>query len=98
MSTITGGKRQVPFMIDNNPSMVRPQLFGQQEIIRHLFKTYGPGESAIPPSLQSKGSGTSGKGARLKTNARPDNSRMKPLTLYGWEGISFVKVITFLIN
>eukprot|EP01038_Epipyxis_sp_PR26KG_P004833 gene4833-6773_t len=97
-ATITFGNREVPFMVDINPKMYRPQLFGSEEIIKHLFNTYGPGESAIPGSLKGKGGGLGGlfkggKGSKIQANARPDVTKLKPITIYGWEGISYVKAV-----
>lgn len=94
-STLTkGGLRTVPFMIDNNPSMIKPQLTGADDIIKHLFATYGPGADKIPGNL--KGGGLfagSGKGGKLRKNARPDFRSIKPLTLYGYEGVGAVKSV-----
>lgn len=96
MSTVTLGQRKVPFMIDNNPKLYRPQLFGATEIIEHLFNEYGPGKDKIPGSLKSNGlSGLlkSNKGATLRKNARRDNTKMRPITLYGWEGANYVRQV-----
>ena len=38
--------------------LCRPQLFGADSIIEHLFDTYGPGYSDLPAAL--KGPGKSG--------------------------------------
>ena len=63
--------------------VVRPQLYGSADIISFLFKTYGPGEAAIPNSLKGKGGGGGGgRGAKVRANTRPDNTKMKPITLY----------------
>lgn len=92
MTTITAGRRDVPFIVDPNPSMFRPEIFGRKEIVEYLFKTYGPGIDAIPSTLKggsSFGAGLftgGGKGSRLRSNARSDITLLKPITLYGWEG------------
>lgn len=70
--------------------IARPQLFGSDAIIKHLFKTYGPGEEAIPKNLKGSGSSATGK---TKPNARSDNQSMKPITIYGWEGAQYVKQV-----
>ena len=74
--------------------MTRPQLFGSKEIIQHLFSTYGPGKDKIPSNLLSGGGGLklfgSGKGAKIRSNARPDAVKFKPITIYGWEGAPYV--------
>lgn len=97
MSFATLGKREVPYMIDNNPGMYKPQLFGANSIVEYLFQTYGPGVEAIPATL--KGAGKSGGGGnRMKKNSRPDNMKMKPVTLYGWEGAQYVKPVREILN
>lgn len=76
--------------------MCRPQLTGAAEIIEYLFETYGPGKEKIPSSLRGTGGGgifKSSKGANIRRNARPDSTRMKPITLYGWEGNSLVRPV-----
>lgn len=98
MCTITNGKRTIPFMVDVNPSMYKPQLIGAKDIIDHLFNTYGPGADKIPNSLKGfkggvLGGGGSGKGSKLRANARTDITRLKPITLYGWEGAQYVKTV-----
>lgn len=96
-ATITiGGKREVPFMIDLNPKMIRQQLLGANVIVNYLFDTYGGGVKNIPGNL--KGSpftlpSLGSKGMKLRANARPDFVKIKPLTLYGYEGIGGVKQV-----
>jgi len=90
LSTVTLGKRTIPFMIDNNPSMYRPSLTGSVPIITHLFSTYGPGESSIPKSLLGNGSKGASKSDR---KARWDSTKMLPITLFGWEGAQYVKPV-----
>jgi len=91
MSTVTGGKRTVPFMIDNNPSMYKPSLYGVKDIVTHLFSTYAPEGTVIPKNLLATGGGSKGKG--INSKAREDNTKMKPITLYGWEGAQYVKPV-----
>mmetsp|Transcript_2922 Transcript_2922/g.3083 ORF Transcript_2922/g.3083 Transcript_2922/m.3083 type:complete len:361 (+) Transcript_2922:92-1174(+) len=85
------GKRDVPFMVDENPSMYRPELTGADLIIKHLFNTYGPGEENIPARLKG-GRGGDGKGS-LDRNARSDFLKIKPIELYGVEGAPYVKPV-----
>lgn len=52
----------------------------------------------IPKTLQVKGNGSdepggSGKGRKLRANARNDFTKLKPITLFGWEGAPYVKVV-----
>ncbi|KAJ1390233.1 hypothetical protein B484DRAFT_459599 [Ochromonadaceae sp. CCMP2298] len=97
MSTITLGKREVPFMVDDNPSMYRPRLTGSKAIIAHLFDAYGPGAENIPKQLLGSGKG-GGKGNRVRKDSRPDVLKLKPLTLYGWEGAKFVTPVREALN
>lgn len=82
---VTKGKREVPFMIDSNPSMYKPELLGSKNIVTHLFDTYGPGVEFAPKNLVSGGK-PKNTGAKTIKNARNDNQKMKPITVYGWEG------------
>jgi len=100
---LTQGRREIPFMIDNNPNIYRPQLYGNTEIVDYLFETYGPGSKNVPKSLKEKSSGGGSNGIgnffknskveKLRANARSDNSKMKAITLYGFEGVSYVKIV-----
>lgn len=81
----TKGRREVPFMVDPNPSMYKPELLGSQNIVTHLFDTYGPGAESAPKALISGGAPTN-TGSKTAPNARRDNNKMKAITLYGWEG------------
>eukprot|EP01031_Cornospumella_fuschlensis_P037158 gene37158-45100_t len=97
MTTLTSGRRDIPFLVDSNPSMYKPQLFGAKDIVEYLFDTYGPGKASLPKSLQNlknvNGASTSGKGSKLRANARSDITRLKPIVLYGWEGVDYVRVV-----
>lgn len=98
LSTITLGKREVPCMIDNNPSMYRPTLFGTKEIIPYLFKTYTK-SGEIPGNFKGGlSAGKSGGGKKIRANARPDFLKIKPITLYGWEGAPFYKPVRETLN
>jgi glutaredoxin len=73
-------------------------LFGSTEIIAYLFNTYGPGESLIPNNLRSSPSSPFPKflsgqssGSKLRIDARPDAVKLKPITIWGWEGAPYVK-------
>ena len=93
MSTATLGKRQIPYMVDNNPSMYRPELFGSKEIIQHLWDTYAPAGVPLPSKFKGGPGLSFGKGKLVRKDARYDNNRMKPITLYGWEGAQYVKPV-----
>lgn len=73
----------------------RPQLTGAAEIIDHLFEEYGPGKAKVPSSLRGGSFSLfkSGKGTNIRKNARPDNIRMRSITLYGWEDNSSVRQV-----
>jgi hypothetical protein len=96
LSTATLGKRTVPYLIDNNPAMYRPQMTGATEIVTYLFDTYGPGAAKMPSSVKGSmldGLMKSSRGASIRKNARSDNIKMKAITLYGWEGAQYVKQV-----
>ena len=84
----------------------RPELFGSEEIIEYLFKTYGPGAASIPANLkggEKKGlfggsSSSSGKGSKLRPDARSDITKLKPITVFGVEGAPFVKPVREVLN
>merc|ERR1711871_45134 len=86
LATATIGKRTTPYLVDNN-GMFKFNGPGSKDIIDHLFDAYGPGkDSAERKRFKGSGSG----GGKLNKFARVDNQAMKPITLYGWEGASFV--------
>lgn len=87
-SARTYGNREVPFYLDENPAMYKPELLVPDQIIDHLYLTYGPGLDAIPKSLKGLKSGN-GKG-NVNKNARSDVTKLKPIELYGIEGAPFV--------
>ena len=69
-------------------------MLGATEIVNYLFETYGPGASKIPGNLKSTSfSFPSNKGTSLRANARPDFVKIKPITLYGYEGVGAVKQV-----
>jgi len=93
------GKDDIPFMFDSNPSMFKPSLYGSTDIINHLFNTYGPGEKSIPSNLKGgTGAGVAKGTGSFNKKARFDNRKMKPITLYGWEGASYVKPVRESLN
>jgi len=60
-----GGKEQVPFLVDMNKGVT---MYESSEILNHIYKEYGPGESHIPTLLQSGFIGTGS--SRLATLMR----------------------------
>eukprot|EP01041_Mallomonas_annulata_P000799 gene799-1551_t len=91
LATRTLGKRDVPFMIDENPSMYKPELIGADLIVDHLFMTYGPGVTAIPASLKG-GKAGNGPGSLVK-NYRNDFLKIKPIQLFAVEGAPYCKPV-----
>lgn len=93
------GRRTVPYFIDPNTVT---EMFESDDIIKYLFKNYGPGEDAVPFSLQGGYAAVSAglasvvtgmAGARPDARARPDNIKRKPLELWGYEASPFVKLV-----
>jgi glutaredoxin len=83
--------------------IIRPQLFGGKDVIEYLFTNYGPGVENIPPNLRlASNSGSSsfggGKGSKVRPNIRSDFTKLKPITLFGWEGAPFVKPVRDTLN
>eukprot|EP01040_Poterioochromonas_malhamensis_P001093 gene1093-1160_t len=103
MTQFTNGKRTVPFMIDTG----KTQLFESDDIIEYLFTTYGPGKEHIPWTLKGGYAVTTCAyaasfrdyaGSKLLPNARNDVFDLKPLTLWGYEGSPFVKIVRETLN
>ncbi len=97
--------------IDNLPRIDDPNLgetiSGDDEIIEHLLKQYGPASSLYdlkalwPITFKEFSLATSqlaimlrgNTGAMQQTNARPDNSKMKPIQLWAYECSPFVRPV-----
>lgn len=60
-----GGKEQVPFIVDPNS---HKQMYESEDIVKYLFREYGPGEEKIPPLMIDPFSTVS---SRVATVARP---------------------------
>lgn len=80
---ITYGERTLPYLIDG-AGMYMFNLRGSKEIVPYLFENYGPGKDKIPKNLGPVGK--SGGGGKMAANARPDFLKIKPVTLYMFEG------------
>lgn len=87
--------------------MFRPEIYTSKEIIEYIFKTYGPGVENIPADLKAEkprglfgmgGSSNSGKGSKIRPDARRDITKLKPITLFGVEGAPFVKPVRETLN
>jgi len=90
------GRRTVPFLIDEGEGV---GLFESEEIVSHLYDKYGTGAATAPFALRgvfalvSSGIAAIIRGMpadKLQIDARADTHRMRPLTLYGYEGSPFV--------
>lgn len=99
-----GGKMQVPYLVDPNAGVA---MYESADIIDHLFDTYGPGRAAVPWTLKepfafwtcafsSMARGLAG--GSLDPRARPDNTRMRPVELWGYDGSPFVKPVRERLN
>jgi glutathione S-transferase len=98
------GRRTVPYLVDPNTNTA---LFESNDQIEYLLQTYGPPESEYdrkalwPITFESFSVFTSTQvaillgfpGSRRQTNARPDNERMIPLELWGYETSPFVRPV-----
>lgn len=94
LATATIGKRTIPYLVDSN-GMFNFKGPGGKDIIDHLFDAYGPGKDS-KERAKFKGSGA-GSG-QLNKFARVDNSKMKPIVFYGWEGASACKPVRAKLN
>ena len=99
------GRQTVPYLIDENTGT---EMFESSEIIEYLLNTYGPQDPSSydrkalwPITWEAFSVATSTRvailrgmpGARRQSNARPDNERMQPLELWGYECSPFVRPV-----
>jgi glutathione S-transferase len=98
------GRRTVPYLVDPNTGF---ETFESSDQIDYLIKTYGPPEDSYdklalwPITFESFSISTSTTaailrdmpGARRQANSRPDNEKMKPLKLWGYECSPFVRPV-----
>ena len=98
------GRRTVPYLIDPNTNT---ELFESTDQIDYLLRTYGPPEDMYdklalwPITFDAFATTTSVMaallrdmpGSRLQPDARPDNQKMKPLQLWGYECSPFVRPV-----
>lgn len=98
------GRRTVPYLVDPNTGT---DLFESGDQIEYLLKTYGPPEGSYdrkalwPITFEAFSVATSTfaallrdmPGARRQLNARPDNEKMRPLELWGYECSPFVRPV-----
>lgn len=89
-----GGKAQFPLLVDPNSGR---QLYGSAEIVRYLFRTYGPGDLPLHwqwIELHKLGSGLAGL-PRLSAGmkARPSRAPNQALELYSFESSPFARLV-----
>lgn len=98
------GRRTVPYLFDPNTNT---GLFESGDQIEYLLQNYGPPEDKYdrkalwPITVEPFSIFTSTQvaivldmpGARRQPNARPDNERMQPLELWGYETSPFVRPV-----
>lgn len=95
------GRRTVPYLVDPNTGV---EMFESGDQIEYLLETYGPPAESFdrkalwPITFEGFSIGTSVAaavlqdmpGARRQEDARPDNTKMIPLELWGYECSPFV--------
>ena len=95
----------MPYLIDENTGT---EMFESSDIIEYLLTTYGPQDPSSydrkalwPITWEAFSVATSTlvaivrdmPGSRRQPNARPDNEKMKPLELWGYECSPFVRPV-----
>ena len=99
------GRQTVPYLVDPN---TKTEMFESSDIIEYLLQTYGPTDpnsydrkALWPITWEPFCVATSTVAALLRdmpgrqrqANARPDNERMLPLELWGYECSPFVRPV-----
>jgi len=99
------GRQTVPYLVDENTGT---RMFESSDIIEYLLQTYGPQDPSTydrkalwPVTWEAFSVTTAGMvaglrnmpGARRQANARPDNEKMLPLELWGYECSPFVRPV-----
>jgi glutathione S-transferase len=86
----TGGKAQVPFLIDSNTGA---NLHESGAIVKHLYEEYGPKGAKIPePGIKSSLNATLLRGGKGMF-AKPGTAPKKPLELYSFEASPFARLV-----
>lgn len=98
------GRRTIPYLVDPNTGT---EMFESGDQIEYLLKTYGPPEDSFdrkalwPITFEAFSVFTATLAAILRdmpaairqVDARPDNEKMKPLELWGYECSPFVRPV-----
>lgn len=91
----TGGKGQFPYLEDPNTDFAG---YESDDIIRYLYRTYGPSSGVVPPIIGS----VSTAGAAIAQSLRKGKGRQreskivaakKPIEMYGYEASPFSKLV-----
>jgi glutathione S-transferase len=94
------GRRTVPCLVDSTNGV--DYMFESDDIINHLFDTYGLGATTVPFTLKGTfatltcGLAALARGmpaSSMLPGTRPDTSKMIPLTIFGYEPSPFVKPV-----
>jgi len=93
-----GGKAQFPYLVDPNTGV---SMYESDDIINYLFKTYGPGEEAVPRLLKPGTLSTLTCGLAMlprllkgaKYVKRDQEVVEQPLIYWGYEASPFCKIV-----
>ncbi|CAN8066701.1 unnamed protein product [Agarophyton chilense] len=90
-----GGKTQFPYLQDPNTEF---SGYESDDIIKYLYKTYGPSNARIPFVLSNAGTFSAGLAATLRRGrgrARSPKTvpAAEPLELWGYEASPFVRLV-----
>ena len=90
-----GGKAQFPYIEDPNTDY---EGYESDEIIKYLYKTYGPSSGVVPAILSSAFTLSAGVGSALRRGkGRNRESKILPATqpieLWGYEASPFVRLV-----
>jgi glutathione S-transferase len=97
-----GGKAQFPLLLDAGAAGGPKLMYESDDIIRYLFRTYGPGEDKIPGPLTRSTLATVSAGLALLPRGgaggraaagRKAPSPSKPLVLWAYEASPFVRIV-----
>lgn len=91
-----GGRAQFPYLVDPNTGV---EMYESADIIRYLFRTYGPGGGAVPLRWRAAelyglpssiaGLPRAGAGIRVRASRAPE----RPLELYSFEASPYARPV-----
>ena len=90
-----GGKSQFPYLVDPNTDFA---AYESDDIIKYLFRTYGPSDGRVPPIIGPSAILTAGIASQLRSGrgkARVNKivPAALPIELWGYEPSPFVKLV-----